>query len=38
VEDLKAVDVNWNEAEAIAADRQQWRTIAAQCAARRKRK
>lgn len=37
INDLRAIDIAWDEAEAAAADRVCWRTLAAQCAERRRR-
>uniref|UniRef100_A0A914VG25 Reverse transcriptase domain-containing protein n=1 Tax=Plectus sambesii TaxID=2011161 RepID=A0A914VG25_9BILA len=37
IDDLKAVDVAWDEAENIATDRARWRSLAAQCALRHRR-
>ncbi|KAF7219811.1 transcript variant X3, partial [Nothobranchius furzeri] len=32
IEDLRAVNLSWDEAEAVAADRARWRLLCAQCA------
>jgi hypothetical protein len=37
IEDLKAVNLSWDEAETAAADRVRWRSLVAQCAVRRER-
>lgn len=37
IEDLRAIDLSWDEAEAVAVDRARWRSLCAQCAVRRRR-
>lgn len=37
IEDLRAIDLPWDEAETVATDRARWRLLSAQCAARRRR-